>query len=116
MLLVKRSLMRSKEYADWNMPLLARQGLTVDRCRRVLFSVGCILLILWPASIAVADEPQKHVLLFSSENINRPAMALINPTLQATSSIQAAEVNVLRVASRRGPSFKSGRILHLDAT
>jgi PAS domain S-box-containing protein len=42
------------------------------------------MLILWPVSIALADEPQKNVLLFASENINRPAMALINPKLQST--------------------------------
>lgn len=66
--------------------LIGYAGLTLGLTRRQTLRVvlGCALLLLLFPSIAVADEPQKKVLLLASENINRPAMALINPVIYST--------------------------------
>lgn len=61
---------------------------------RIVFSLSIVLIACagltsgvptaHAQSTAVADEPQKHVLLFASESVTRPTIALINPAIQST--------------------------------
>ena len=48
------------------------------------FALGCaLLLILFPA-IAFGDESPKNVLIFNSEDLNRPGSLLANPAIRST--------------------------------
>jgi len=49
----------------------------------LLVALSCALLFLLP-SIALADEPQKNVLLFNSDDLNLPASVLVNQAIRST--------------------------------
>ena len=47
-------------------------------------ALGCALLVSLFRATAFGDEPQKNVLIFNSEDLNRPGSMLVNPAIRST--------------------------------
>ena len=76
--------MRSKKSTSWQGPLSGWIKPSENQRQTLLLALSCALLLLLLPGIAFADEPQKNVLIFNSDDTALPASILINQAIRST--------------------------------